>query len=226
MARARFRRFLQAVAAVGACAGIWVAAPNAEADTLQNYLAKRKAFGISRAAEVAALEAFVGKRTLEVKGNVTGTFRVGERHFLLLERTDGQNIHVGTDAVPDWLHGNLVPTRLLIKAERAQENAPLQAWLIDAAPDADIAAVEAAEARRAAAAAASRRPAPPPTPPRGTARTPPSARNWNLPNDQVIPYYAQFIRGRNPRLTDRQATEIAEGIVGFSIRYGVDARLI
>lgn len=209
-----------------AVAALWVGTvANAGADALSAYLAKRKEFGITRAAEVAALEAFVGKRTVEIQGNVTGTFRVGDRQLLLLERTDGQSLHIDTDVVPEWLHGNSVAARLLVKAERPQENAPLQARLIAAALETDIAAFEAAEARRAAAAAA-RRPASPPTPSRQPNRGGTSARNWNLPHDQVIPYYARFIRERNPRLAERQALDIAEGIVGFSIRYGVDARLI
>ena len=49
---------------------------------------------------------------------------------------------------------------------------------------------------------------------------------WALPASEVTPYYASFIKGRNPRLSDAEAWRIAQGIVGFSIRYGVDARLI
>ena len=41
-----------------------------------------------------------------------------------------------------------------------------------------------------------------------------------------MPIYASFIKKENPKLSNSQAVEIASGIIGFSLKYGVDARLI
>jgi soluble lytic murein transglycosylase-like protein len=42
----------------------------------------------------------------------------------------------------------------------------------------------------------------------------------------VTPIYSRFIRHENPRLSEGEATRIAQGIIGFSLQYKVDARLI
>src|SRR5206468_2837251 len=51
-------------------------------------------------------------------------------------------------------------------------------------------------------------------------------RSYSLPASEATPIYASFIRRRNSRLSPNQATRIAEGVIGFSLKYGVDARLI
>src|SRR4026209_2206859 len=88
------------------------------AQPFEEYLKLRKKAGITLAVGIPALETFVGKRTMEVKGVVKGTISTGGTHTILLERTDGENIYVQADKLPDWLVGNEVPARLLIKAER------------------------------------------------------------------------------------------------------------
>ena len=54
----------------------------------------------------------------------------------------------------------------------------------------------------------------------------PSTRIWTLPADDATPYYAAFVRKDNPRVSERESYRIAEGVIGFSRKYGVDARLI
>lgn len=190
--------------------------------TLQEYLKLRKEAGISLAAGIPALEAFVGKRTLELRGTIKGTFTVGDRSVILVDRGDGDSIHVQTREIPEWLKGNSVTARLLIRAERDDELSDIRAWLLGAASDAEIGDIEAAERKKAEAAA--RRAKAAKKPPAKPATVP--ATQWNLPAAEVTPVYASFIKSRNKRLSDAQALEIAERIVGFSIMYGVDARLI
>lgn len=204
-----------------------VAAMSATAQTLEDYLAQRKKHGITQAAGVQALEVFVGKRVLEVQGKIKGAFTVNGSHVLLVERTDGQNFQIESDFMPEWIGGGVVPARLLVHAERTAENGALSAKLISLAPESRIAEIEAEAARKAAALKAkedAKRKPPQNNLSRGGMNK--SAENWNLPASEVQPIYASFIKGRNKKLTDAQANEIAHGIIGFSLKYGVDARLI
>lgn len=198
----------------------------APAQSLKTYLALRQKYGIKQAVEVVALETMVGTHTLELKGVVKGTFQVGDRFALLVERTDGESEIVDADAIPDWLEGgNQIPARLIIRGYRQNENAQLRAVLIAAAPESEIGPIEAREAAKAREAAEKRRRQ---FEKSGAAplnrQTPP--KEWNLPASEVTPIYAAFIKKENPKLTNAKAYEIAAGIVGFSLKYGVDARLI
>ena len=182
----------------------------------------RKHYGISRAAGVQALETLIGTRTVEIKGTVKGSFRVGDHGSLMVERSDGDTIIIDADTVPDWLQGNEVPARLIVRASRSDESAQVHAVLLGAAPEQDIKAIEdvaaAKEAakRRSAQQAASRR----------GVRAPAHERDWSLPASEVTPIYAAFIKKHNGRLSNNEAMRIAQGVIGFSMRYGVDARLI
>jgi len=189
--------------------------------SVSEYLKVRKAAGVSQAVGIPALEAFVGKRTLEISGTIKGTFSTNGRPVLMVDRGDGDYIYVQAETIPEWLSYGHVVARLLIRAEREDENSELRAWLIAAAEDYPITEIEQREAEKAAAAARARASKAPPKKP---AHTP--ARQWNLPASEATPYYASFIKQRNRRLSDGEAYKIASEIIGFSILYGVDARLI
>lgn len=192
------------------------------AQTTAQYVSMRKQHHITQAVGPASLESFVGTRVLEVQGVVRGSFSVSGKTVYVLERPDGGDLWVESPKDVDWMSGNEVATRLLIRAHRPTESADLRAVLLGAAPEHEIRNIE----RRSK----------PPVPSRsaGTPRVDSyvskpkstSARNWSLPASEATPVYAQFIKSFNKRLTDAQAYEIAQGIIGFSIQYGVDARLI
>jgi soluble lytic murein transglycosylase-like protein len=204
----------------------------ANAQSLDQYLALRKQYKISQAVGVPALETLVGSRIVEVQGRVKGVFQVGDKSAVMLERTDGGTEIIDADGIPSWLQGNEVPCRLIVKASRPYETAQLKSNLIAAAPESKIAAIEDFEAQKAAA---KRRLQKSPTISRGSsALAGPigrpaqgrSAQQWSLPASEVTPIYAGFIKHRNPSLPDGEAYRIAQGIIGFSLKYGVDARLI
>lgn len=191
------------------------------AQTLSDYLKLRKLHHISQAAGVASLETMMGTRIVEVKGLVKGSFKVGNVTSLLLERTDGQTDVIEAPQVPPWITGNEVPARLLVRANRSDENAPLHAVLIAAAPEESMRAYDDEVNRKAFILQKkfSRE--------RGLLTTSRhKSRVWNLPASQVSPIYAEFIRKQNRKLSPSQALKIAEAVVGFSLYYGVDARLI
>lgn len=191
---------------------------HAQATTLADYLKLRKKFGISRATTTAALETLVGDAVFEIRGQVAGTITMDGVTSLLLEVDGSKNITVKGKSVPTWLSYPQAIGRLLIKAHRDNEFAPLQAELVGAVEEGAMKTWEA-NPKNIKPATAGRKV--PQVDTRGS-----SAREWNLEPNEAVPVYAEFIQDYNPRLTDAQATEIAQGIVGFSIQFGVDARLI
>jgi soluble lytic murein transglycosylase-like protein len=184
---------------------------------IADYLKARRHFKITQAVGVETLETMVGTRIVEIQGRVKGTVSSSSANAILLERPDGGEIFVDCKTIPDWLFGNDIPARVLVRASRDSVYGILRAQLLGVAPEDDVARVDAAAERARLAAERQKRPR---RPPHG------SHRQWTLPASEVTPYYASFIKGRNPRLSDAEALRIAQGIVGFSLQYGVDARLI
>jgi soluble lytic murein transglycosylase-like protein len=182
------------------------------------YMALRARHGVTKPATVAALETLVGHRVLEVAGTVNGTMRVGDRTILMLRSSGGGDLFVESDGTPDWLTHGTVAARLLVVAERVTPDSPIRATLLGAAPEGEVAASERRIAPPRPATSARARP----TASRGSTR----AQDWQLESSEALPYYEQFIRRRNPRVNASEARRIAQGVIGFSLRYGVDARLI
>jgi len=211
-----------------------LAASFAHGQSLDQYLSLRKQYKISQAVGVPALETLVGTRIVEVKGRVKGVFEIQDKMALMLERTDGGTEIVDASGIPDWLRGNEVPARLIVKASRATETSQLKCNLIAAAPESKIRAIEVEAEEKAAARRRLERSRSSRSTSKGTTnplsgpigKGSRSTKSWSLPAHEVTPIYAGFIKGRNPRLSDGEAYHIAEGIVGFSLKYGVDARLI
>ncbi len=207
------------------------------------YLKLRKQNGIVQAVGPAALKEVLKPRVFELQGSIQGTCRTGDTTVLLFQRADGETQEVETKTLPDWLGQCNDPVRLLVRCFRPEKGAALRTLLLDAAPELDVLPVEEAYWRELAAkrkaedtVKASRTPSPKIRgysagsglygPIGGGSRHATAHRDWILSPDQVTPRYASFIRGRNPRLDSAKATQIAEAVVGFSLRYGVDARLV
>ncbi|GIV01701.1 MAG: hypothetical protein KatS3mg015_0531 [Fimbriimonadales bacterium] len=211
---------MRLILAIGYVAALWgLAAISAAGASLNEYLKIRSKYGISQAAGAEALETLVGTGTIEVRATVKGVMTVDDRTTLLIALPGSQTLSIGAEGAPPWLRVPNTTARLIVQASRENEFAELNAKLIAAIEEGTIRAMEEERRRKAEAAAKARENKPQTT--RGN-----SARNWNLPPHEAIPVYAKFIRGYNPRLTEQQAQEIAHGIIGFSIQFGVDARLI
>ncbi|MCW5941390.1 MAG: lytic transglycosylase domain-containing protein [Fimbriimonadaceae bacterium] len=199
-------------------------------ETFRAYLALRKDNGIVSPVGIEALQTVIGNRVLEVQGKITGTARTATGPHLLLESDADEVLFVGYDACPEWLHQGSPNARLLIRATRRKDDGTLDLELLGAAKSTDFEAMEL-EALRKRVEAEAKRPKPPPRPQvrnpgplTGTIGKP--KRTWNLPASEATPYYAGYVAKMNKRLSNAEAFRIAEGVVGFSIRYGVDARLI
>lgn len=183
------------------------------AQTLKDYLKLRKANGISQAVGEEALETFVGTRIVEVQGVSKGTMKVsGGPITILLEKSNGDTLFVTCPkGAPDWLNGNETPARMIVKASRATPTSDIQAELLGAAPESSIAPLERKEAPRVK---------------RLSSRGDYVRNAPNVSENEAVSIYAGFIQRRNPRLSDSEAIRMAQGVIGYSIRFGVDARLI
>jgi hypothetical protein len=207
----------------------------AQAQELDAFLRLRKQHGIAQAADAVALSAFVGKRVFEIKGTVRGTVRNDETELLILESAASGQQFVKAKHVPDWLRHGAAPARLIVRAHRASETGPVQAELLAAVPEQDIAEAERRPtAQTGTTAGQKRRP--------GSRRGTPSALPGGLPEvaDPVVaprsllsprlaavhPSYARFIGRHNPELSAATADRIAENILLYSAHFGVDPRLI
>lgn len=207
------------------------------------YLKLRKQNGIVQAVGPAALKEVLKPRVFELQGSIQGTCRTGDTTILLFQRADGETQEVETKTIPDWLGQCSAPVRLLVRCFRPEKGAALRTLLLDAAPELDVLPVEEAywrelaEKRKAEDAA---KPSRVPStkirgysagsglygPIGGGSRHATTHWDWILPPNEAIPRYASFIRGRNARLDSAKATQIAQAVVGFSLRYNVDARLV
>lgn len=201
----------------------WVAFALEYPQSFEEYMKLRKKYGITQASGIPALETLIGSRILEVKGVVKGAIRSGDTTTLLLDASDGSDLYVEATSPPDWLTQNQIPARLLVRASRTTEGARLNAELLGAASDQMVAATEPKPAVTKFSATPPSAKGNPLSGPIGRTK---STKNWNLPTSDALPYYKAFIQRRNPRLSDAEATRISQGIIGFSIQYGVDARLV
>ena len=225
-----------------ACLGAFLltafaAAGVAPGQDLAHYLRLRNRNHVDHASSCDALRNVSGTQVLELEGKVNGSCRDGDLTTLLLDRGSGDPQEIFTDFVPDWLVSSDVSARLLVKATRSDESTPLRVVLLDAAKSADVAKFDDAQAAKWLASHPHRHVA---TPSRLLVRGDgalfgPIARGgsrmerrptWYLPTSQVTPLYAAFIRRENPRLSDADASVMAENIVGRCIQYNIDPRLV
>lgn len=209
------------------------------------YIKLRTQHGIVQAVGAAALSNVIKPQVFELQGSIQGTCKTGDTTVLLFQRADGETQEVETKNLPEWLGQCNDPVRLIVRCFRPEKGAALRTVLLDAAPELDVLPVEEAywremAAKRKAVEAAKARTATPKV--RGYAASDSGIygriggasrhasaprRHWNISAPaEVIPVYASFIRGRNPRLDSGKATRIAQAVVGFSLRYQVDARLV
>lgn len=196
--------------------------------TLDEYLKLRKQHGIAKPTVIEHLGRFVGSKVIEVRGVVKGAVQTEDGALLMLHSDKG-DLPIDAETFPSWLTGNEVPARVLVRIERSMAGATLRAGFLGAAADGQIAAVEK---KAVATTSVSRSARPSPVVSRSSGRPAAlkgnigSGRNWELPASDALPFYAAYVKKQNKRLSDEEATRIAQGVIGFSIQHNVDARLI
>lgn len=197
---------------------------------VSSFLSARKQHGVAGITEAAALSTSVTEKVIEVRGTITGSATSGNGAGMLLVavRGGGETIAVDCPDMQDWYVNNTA-VRMLLRVDRVLEGSLPSFRLVMAIEEHKIGQHEAVELEKAEA----RKPAPVteeanrasalPSP--GQAQ-PNQPRQWVLPASDAVPHYTAYIKKRNPRLSENEAWRIAQSVVGFSIQFGVDARLV
>lgn len=212
---------------------------------IDDYLKVRKSSQITAVTTPQVLDSLVGTKTVEISGIVKGVVSIGDGSSLLLQRTDGNTIYVKAKSSPSWLDGNEVPVRMILKVTREHDTADLSAGLIAVIPEPDIKAWEAKQVKPSPKVATAKTSSNSKAPLTGsisrggsrlenstrakattTSRSASAPRSWTVAASDATPLYAKFVKDQNPKLSDKEATRIAEGVIGFSLHYKVDARLV
>jgi len=211
---------------------------------LDEYLKIRKQYGITQAAASVALDTFVGDRVVEVQGIISGSITAGDVTTIILVNPEGRDLYLSSKKIADWMMVSNVAARLIVKASRSAEYSQMDAQIVAAWPESDVAQYEAkiraaAEAKKAAedrrratqatnSRAGKGRPAPLPgtIPPAGGIGQLGDNPAFSKETEAMVPKYAAYIKSVNKKLPDDDANQIARAIVGYGVRYGVDPRLV
>lgn len=198
--------------------------------TLERYLGERTKLGISAPVGLETALTTVGTRTFEVRASVRGSLVRDGKRSLLLELEDGEHVVAGVGADHQWLAGRTGAIRMILRTIRPNEASDPATDVHMAIDEGHMTTHELAQAQERAMEVARNRQRGSATS-RGSVQRPPReqvevAKDWSLGAHEATPYYAGYVKRQNSRLSDAEAYRIAEGIVGFSVRFGVDARLI
>jgi len=178
-------------------------------------VAKCRQLGIKPSPEGPTLSSPSSAKTAawEVGGTLSGfaADSYARTYTLLIQLEDGSSTSLtGSGTPPDISVGTKVRALLV---DRGPEH-----------PEPFLAAVATESEVRAALASSSSRPAKS-QPTRATLSSRSMYRaTWSA--SSVLDAYKRAVAWFNPRLSDSQLTTIAQSVLGFSVRYGVDARLI
>ena len=192
------------------------------AQSPNEYLSLRKKHKVTSPSPLSALDTFTGSKILELKCLVKGTMELDGKNSLYAE-INGQEQVVECVEVPGWLKGNEVAARLLVRATRQEHYGAVIVELISAAGEADIAKFDVVPKSAPVKSSAPAR-----TKTSNASRS--ASKGRPLPAREAIaqyaPIYARFIANHNKKLSSAKAYEIASAVIGWSVQYDVDARLV
>jgi hypothetical protein len=111
--------------------------------SLDEYLKVRKQYGITQAAASVALDTFVGDRVVEVQGVISGSITAGDVTTIILVNPEGRDLYLSSKKIADWMMVSNVAARLIVKASRSAEYSQMDAQIVAAWPESDVAQYEA-----------------------------------------------------------------------------------
>lgn len=220
----------------------------AQANTYAQLVAKHKIGGFISA---SALETLKGTRVVQLQGTISGFVQSDDGATLPFLTPDGLFLTIRSKVAADWMRAGSVTARVIVQLQRDNEYSGWSATLLGAmasdlknevvvkTPKPVVAKAPVTPKGSLSSRTTSSRGRPKPmegTIPVGPRPTSVKAKpklavvsrpmSWNAAADEALPIYIRFIKRENRKLTDAQAEEIARAVLGFSLRYGVDARLI
>lgn len=203
-----------------ACSAAIAAAPT----DIQHYLALRKKCAAASAKTSKDDPSASSGKIIEVRGRLSGMSKNGDRGCMIITTSSDGSFVIESDSLPSDSPGAQLACLVKVGDSCAQSlnNLSLVAYTYDA----DLVRIDEAAAKAAQAKAAQPRSAQT----RGV-RTPSSrgaepARGASLSGDEMVRIYTNAIKGFNRKLSDSEAETVARSIIGFSLRYKLDARLV
>jgi soluble lytic murein transglycosylase-like protein len=207
--------------------------------TKAEYLKLRSKFKVTEAASPAALEVLVGERTLEIRGRVKGSIVSSDGSGILYIASDSGDLSVSAKSIPEWLKGTDTTARLIVHAKRQDVQFALECELIGAARDEDVRPYDSTSRKKSSSSSSKSPKGAIGKQPAREVKSSPSRGGfersnpridpnevWTVSADEALPHYKAYVKKINKRLSDAQTEEIARAVIGFSMKYGVDARLI
>lgn len=187
------------------------------------YLALRKKNKITAPVSISELDSFVGSKIFELKCTVNGIMDMDGKSSISAEMGSSLQV-IDAEVVPAWLKGGTVHARLLVKATREEQYGAVTLNLLMASAESDIAKFDVQPKKVASSKTTTTR-----ATSTKVSRSA-SSKGRPLPAREAIaayaPTYATFIKNHNKRLSYDKAYEIASAVIGWSVNYNVDARLV
>lgn len=186
---------------------------------VKDYIATRKkiATKVPLATIKADAGAYIGK-VMEIRGMLTGSLN-SSRGAVIIISTDDGSYSVSADSPPTQTPG--AQLACLVKIGERSTLSLSDLHLVACTYLAELEHVEpvAKPVTREAPATTVRT-----DPPRGSESR--SKTTQHITGEELVAIYKKAIKRFNARLSDRQADTIARSIIGFSLRYKMDARLV
>ncbi len=221
-----------------------ILAVTASADSVTDFLKVRKANKIVGPVGTEALNSLTGTKVIEIKANVKGIVKIGDKSAIFLDNSDGSALTIHCRSIPDWIsEGGAVSVRMIVKASRPEEYSELETQLIAAVPESMIAPYDFKGQPAPKSGSSTSKTTNSSESglfgkigPRGTrlerkttpttSRTAARGPGRSVSIEEAIPEYAKFIRDRNKRISDQMCYTIAKSVIEFSVQHNVDPRLV
>lgn len=194
------------------------------AQSPSEYLALRKKNKVTAPVSIAELDSFVGSKVFELKCTVNGIMDMDGKSSISAEMGSSLQV-IDAEVVPAWLKGGTVQARLLVKATREEQYGAVTLNLLMASAESDVAKFDVQPKKTTATGKT--------TTARATSTKvsrSASSKGRPLPAREAIAAYGQtyaaFIKNHNKKLSYDKAYEIASAVIGWSVNYNVDARLV
>lgn len=210
-----------------------------------SFTALVKKYGLRTAASQKTLADATGTRMVMLQGTFRGFIQGADGATLPFQSSDGLFLTIRAAKAPDWIKQGATTAKVIVKINRSDTYSSWNAELMAAiAADLEAESVQKPATKPKAPEKTTSKPLSSrsiptrtssrgrPAPMSGSLRTEPKltlvtrSMAWNEAADEALPIYVSYIRKENRRLSTAQAEEIARAILGFSLKYGVDARLI
>ena len=167
-------------------------------------------------------------RIIELRGTLSGISRGSDHTFFIIDSDDGCFV-ISADDLPDLTSGSKICILAEVGPNSVMSLSDLKLTALAYKSEVDERerkAVEAELAKQATQKAAQKKLEEQKSTRLKRGENPPSRSNAVAIPADLVPIYKNAIKSYNSKLTDAEATAIAQSILGFSVKYQIDPRLV